>query len=206
MARRKSNQRKVCNELYIITNGSQTEKNYFDLLKAKRSVYSVHVIFKNADPLGLVQYAERFRKDANQIWCVFDIDYTYEDERLVPAIELAEQTGVKIAYSNKAFEVWLISHFKQFKSKKSIDRYMTVLTEFLKEAGYSDAYEKSDAKVLQKYFIPRYKEAIVNSKIVYQSFVKQWREDGTNDSRPPIWTWDASTTVFQLVEALKLQN
>lgn len=206
MARRKSNQRKVCNELYIITNGSQTEKNYFDLLKAKRSVYSVHVIFENADPLGLVKYAERFRKDANQIWCVFDIDYTYEDDRLVPAIELAEQKDIKIAYSNKAFEVWLISHFKQFKSEMPIDRYMSVLTEFLKEAGYSDAYEKSDKRVLQKYFIPRYKEAIVNSKIVYQSFVKQWREDGTKDSRPPIWTWDASTTVFQLVEALKLQN
>ena len=64
MARRKSDQRKVCNDFYIITNGAQTEKNYFDLLKAKHSVYSVHVKFKNADPLDLVEYAKDFLNTA----------------------------------------------------------------------------------------------------------------------------------------------
>lgn len=106
MAKRRSGQQKVRNNFYIITNGEKTEKTYFDLLKkTKRSLYSVNVIFENADPPGLVEYAKDFLKNANQVWCVFDIDYTHKDKRLVPALNLAKQYGIKIAYSNKAFEV-----------------------------------------------------------------------------------------------------
>lgn len=206
MARRKSDQRKVCNDFYIITNGAQTEKNYFDLLKAKHSVYSVHVKFENADPLGLVEYAKGFLNNANQIWCVFDIDYTHDDGRLVPALNLAEQYGIKIAYSNKAFEVWLISHFKTFKIKMPIGNYSGVLTAYLNDIGYSDAYDKTDKSLLQKYFIPNYKAAIDNAKIVYQHYVKQHNEECGPNSKMPIWEWDASTTVFKLVEALKLRS
>ena len=206
MARRKSDQRKVCNDFYIITNGAQTEKNYFDLLKAKHSVYSVHVKFENADPLGLVEYAKDFLNYANQIWCVFDIDYTHDDGRLVPALNLAEQYGIKIAYSNKAFEVWLISHFKTFRTKMPIGNYSGVLTAYLNDIGYSDAYDKTDKSLLQKYFIPNYKSAIDNAKIVYQHYVKQHNEECGPNSKMPIWEWDASTTVFKLVEALKLRS
>lgn len=206
MARRKSDQRKVCNDFYIITNGVQTEKNYFDLLKAKHSVYSVHVKFENADPLGLVEYAKDFLNNANQIWCVFDIDYTHDDGRLVPALNLAEQYGIKIAYSNKAFEVWLISHFKTFKTKMPISNYSGVLTACLNDIGYSDAYDKSDKSLLQKYFIPNYKTAVDNAKIVYQHYVKQHNEEYGPNSKMPIWKWDASTSVFKLVEALKLRS
>lgn len=206
MARRKSDQRKVCNDFYIITNGAQTEKNYFDLLKAKHSVYSVHVKFENADPLGLVEYAKGFLNNANQIWCVFDIDYTHDDGRLVPALNLAEQYGIKIAYSNKAFEVWLISHFKTFRNKMPIGNYSGVLTACLNDIGYSDAYDKTDKSLLQKYFIPNYKAAIDNAKSVYQHYVKQHNEECGPNSKMPIWEWDASTTVFKLVEALKLRS
>lgn len=89
---RKSDKLVVKNKFYIITNGEQTEYNYFNLLKAKRSVYDVKVIFENADPLGLVQYAQRYVAEANQVWCVFDIDDTYKDKRLVPALQVLFHT------------------------------------------------------------------------------------------------------------------
>lgn len=54
----------VRNKFYIITNGEQTECNYFKLLKSKRSIYDVKVIFENADPLGLVQYAQKYVDEA----------------------------------------------------------------------------------------------------------------------------------------------
>ena len=108
MARRKSDQRKVCNDFYIITNGEKTEKFYFDLLrKAKHSLYSVHVIFENADPYKLVEYAKNFCKTANQVWCVFDIDYNYQEGRLIPALKFAKENDIKIAYSNKAFDDYI---------------------------------------------------------------------------------------------------
>ena len=67
MARR-SDRITARNVFYIITNGEQTEYNYFKLLKAKPSVYDVKIIFENADPLGLVQYAQRYIAEANQVW------------------------------------------------------------------------------------------------------------------------------------------
>ena len=44
---RKSDKLIARNLFYIITNGEQTEYNYFKLLKAKRSVYDVKIIFQN---------------------------------------------------------------------------------------------------------------------------------------------------------------
>ena len=100
-------------KFYIITNGKETEYNYFNALKSKKSTYDVCVIFANKDPIGLVQYAQDYLTESNQVWVVFDIDSTYEEKRLVPAIKLAQTTGVKYAFSNLAFEVWLISHFRK---------------------------------------------------------------------------------------------
>ena len=71
---RKVNLRQIKNKFYIITNGRETEKNYFKLIKAKKSIYEVLVEFQNEDSLGLVNYAIEKKKDANQVGIVFDID------------------------------------------------------------------------------------------------------------------------------------
>ena len=48
--------------------------------------------------------------------------------------------------------------------------------------------------------------AVDNAKIVYQHYVKQHNEEYGPNSKMPIWKWDASTSVFKLVEALKLRS
>ena len=204
MARR-SDKFIVRNVFYIITNGAQTECNYFKLLKAKRSVYDVKIIFENADPLGLVQYAQRYIAEANQVWCVFDIDYTYNDKRLIPALKQAEESGIKIAYSNVAFEVWLISHFEKCKTTLQLDDYTDELDKLLKASGSNKKYSKTDEKLLKDCFIPNYKIAMENSKIIYQNYVKMHNAKYPNQ-RQPIWNWVSSTTVYKLVEALKLKD
>lgn len=83
MARKMTGKIPTRDEFHIITNGEQTEYNYFTLLKGKQSPYDVKVEFQNADPLGLVEYANRYTSSSNQVWCVFDIDYTYEEGRLI---------------------------------------------------------------------------------------------------------------------------
>lgn len=193
------------NTFYIITNGEQTEFNYFKLLKAKRSVYDVKILFENADPLGLVQYAQRYISDANQVWCVFDVDYTYKDKRLIPALKQAEESGIKIAYSNVAFEVWLISHFERCKITLQLDDYINELDKLLKRSGINKTYSKADEKLIKDCFIPNYKKAMENSKIIYQNYVKKHNEKYPNQ-RQPIWNWVSSTTVYKLVEALKLKD
>lgn len=205
MARRKD----VCkakNDFYIVTNGAQTEMNYFNLIKSKKSIYSIRTVFSNRDPIGMVEYAKSFLPNANQVWCVFDIDYTYRDNRLIPALEEARKSGIKIAYSNKAFEVWLISHFEQFKAKKYLSEYANILTKHLKESGYQGKYDKVDEKLLKNYFIPKYKDAVVNAKIVYQKYDREFCKRAQEEEMPPIWDWDASTTVYKLIEALQLRE
>lgn len=200
---RVSNKYQARNKFYILTNGEQTEKNYFELLKAKHSIYDVKVEFVNADPLGLVEYAIRNFKDANQVWCVFDIDNSYRDNRLVPALKKAEDNGIKIAYSNMAFEVWLISHFDKCEKELQVKDYTSILNSYIKDKGVT--YSKNDKELLKKYFIPLCKDAVQNAKVVYQTRVKNFREVCPNE-RLPIWNWNSSTDVFKLVEALKLRD
>lgn len=140
-----------------------------------------------------------------KVWCVFDIDYSYKDKRLIPALKQAEEIGIKIAYSNIAFEVWLISHFEKCKTSLQLDGYISELDKLLKENGSNKTYSKTDEKLLKECFIPNYKKAIENSKIIYQNYVKIHNAKYPNQ-RQSIWNWISSTTVYKLVEALKLRD
>lgn len=196
----------IRSKFYIITNGEKTERNYFELIKSKKSVYEVKVLFENADPLGLVNEALKYIKDANQVWIVFDIDYTYDDGRLIPAIQMAEKNGIKYAFSNLAFEVWLISHFQQCEQPLQPDGHQRILDSYLSSQKGGLIYDKTDREQLKTYFIPKYKTAVENAKIVYQKRMKDHRERYGEYSRPEIWKWNSCTSVFKLIEALKLQK
>jgi len=56
------------------------------------------------------------------LWCVYDRDVEYDDPMLVLAqydidfdtsIIAAENAGIKVAWSNDVFEMWLLLHFEQ---------------------------------------------------------------------------------------------
>lgn len=206
MAKRKTDNLKIRNKFYIITNGEQTESNYFSLIKSRRSIYDVKIIFENKDPLGLVQFAIDNYPDANQKWCVFDIDYTFEDKRLKPAIKLAAENNIKIAYSNMAFEVWLISHFEKCSRYLTTKDFKKILDGHLKTINKNLEYEKANEKLLQEQFIPNYKRAVENAKIVHQQWIKDSHGQRKHSDELPIWKWNSSTTVYKLIEALKFQK
>lgn len=54
-------------------------------------------------------------EDGDQIWCVFDVDDFYRDDKegLLTAVKNAEENGIKIACSNECFELWLLLHFEK---------------------------------------------------------------------------------------------
>lgn len=89
MARR-SKKLQIRNTFYILTNGKETEKNYFDLIKSNKSIYDVKIEYHNLSSLQLVKYGLTI-PNANQIWCVFDIDNTMEENILIPTINLAKK-------------------------------------------------------------------------------------------------------------------
>lgn len=194
----------VRDKFYILTNGQETEKNYFELLKSKKSIYEVKVEFHNKSPLWLVKYGTKLT-DANQVWCVFDVDHTAEEGTFLDAINWAKKTNIQIAFSNIAFEVWLLSHFDKVEKTMNNNQLMTEMDKLLKnKLGLNKNYDKSDKDLLEKYFLPRYEDAIQNSKIVYQRHIKAHSQQFQGETEYKAWEWNPATTVYKLVEALHL--
>lgn len=153
--------------------------------------------------MGLVNYAIDHISGANQIWIVFDVDNTHKDNRLIPAINKAEKSGIKYAFSNISFEVWLVSHFEKLEKEMTEEKLEKLLSEYLSKKKTGLTYQKNDKNSLKEYFIPNYKEAITNSKIVYQKWKLSHQQSCGEKAKLPIWNWNSCTNVFMLVEALK---
>ena len=83
--------------------------------------------------------------------------------------------------------------------------YARELDRILNQNGKSERYTKNDEKLLKNCFLPNYRKAVENAKIVYQNYVKEHNEKNPN-KRQPIWDWVSSTTVYKLVETLKLKD
>lgn len=198
---------KARDTFYILTNGKETEKNYFELIKSKKSIYDVKIEYHNDDPLNLVRIASRLVKQANQVWCVFDIDNTFEENSLIPAIKLAEENNINIAFSNIAFEVWLLSHYKQAEKRMDNNQLIKEIDDLCKkELKISNGYDKSNKELLKTYFIPKIKDAITNAKINYQKRVLQHEKQYSGNQGFRIWEWNSCTNVYMLIEALKLEK
>lgn len=202
---RKVNLKQIKNKFYIITNGRETEKNYFELIKAKKSIYEVLVEFQNEDSLGLVNYDIEKKKDANQVWIVFDID-NEKDNKLSQAISKADKNDINYAFSNICFEVWLVSHFMKIESEKTEKELEKILSKYLSGQKNGLEYEKNNKETLKKYFIPNYKNAVENSKIVYQKYNNEHLKKYGDKVARKIWEWYSCTKVFKLIEALKLER
>lgn len=203
---RKSKKLQARNKFYILTNGKETENNYFNLIKSKKSIYDVKIEYHNSDPLGLVEYAAKLT-DANQKWCVFDIDDTFKCGTLSSAIKLAKDNNIQLAFSNMAFEVWLLSHYITIENHKNNNELICMMNKILeKELKLNKYYDKSDKELLKKYFIPKLTTAVTNTKKVYQKYVAEHKKANHTDENYKIWEWNSCSNVYQLIEALKLNN
>lgn len=104
--------------IYLILEGEQTEKKYFDHFR--RRYCNVQVItmpsdFKAADDLtGKVRRtlgdSSYYPAEGDAIWCVFDCDDN-TDAMLSRAEKTASEEGYSIAFSNPCFELWYLLHF-----------------------------------------------------------------------------------------------
>lgn len=190
----------------IITNGKESEKNYFEAVRgAKRSIFNITVEFDNADPISLVKRAIREKPDSNQTWIVFDKD-EFPGESVYEAMRLARKNGIGVAFSNAAFEVWLIDHFREFSAEKTADELLSILDSALKEHGHTKGYQKNDANLVKKEFMPRIDTAVLNADVSLQKRIAEHNKQKPGDRNYPYCDWNSCTTVHKLVEALKLED
>lgn len=104
--------------IYLVLEGEQTEKKYFDHFRRRHcnvQVITMPSDFKAADDLtGKVHRtlgdSPYYPDEGDEIWCVFDRDDN-TDAMLLKAEKNAAESGYSIAFSNPCFELWYLLHF-----------------------------------------------------------------------------------------------
>ena len=193
-------------KFYIFTNGKETETGYFKALRNSiRSIYDIKIVFSNGDPVNLVTKAIQRKQSANQVWVVFDKD-EFPDDAVSSAIRTARQNGIGIAFSNAAFEVWLIDHFVEFHQEKTTGELIPILDAHLRSSGYTNGYSKNDENMMLEAFMPRVGEAVHHADVSLQKRIADYHQTRPMEAENPYWRWNSCTTVHKLIDALKLQS
>jgi hypothetical protein len=170
----------------IVCEGERTEPFYFESFRVAKDV---EVVGAGANTTAVVREAiDRMGRDEyDQVWCVFDRD-SFPAAHFNEALGLAKQHGIKVAYSNQAFEIWYLLHFAYHDSATSRDLYGELLTKRL-----GKPYRKNDATIYEL-LEPRQNAAIRNAKRLRNSYNPHSPERD-----------NPCTTVYELVEALLVQ-
>jgi hypothetical protein len=171
-----------------------TEPSYFHQFRLTSA--TIKAVGEGYNTVTLVQRAIELYNEGeyDQVWCVFDKD-DFPAQDFNNAIQIAEASGMKIAYSNQAFEYWLILHFDDHQGGAMHRRqYCAKINEHLKPFGISyDCKGKRISDELFELLIAegRQQDAIQRAKRNYDRF----------DHRSPALE-ESSTTVFRLVEEI----
>lgn len=187
--------------ILIVCEGENTEPSYFNQFKLSSA--EIIPIGEGYNTVSLVERANKFAQDAkyDQVWCVFDKDDN-SDEIFNRAIELAASYGFGVAYSNQAFEYWLILHLNDHQgAQMHRNGYHEKINQLLKP--FKITYDGTGSKIISEEFFEildgidsktrtkRVDLAIMRAKRNHKQFFHH--NPAKNES---------STTVYELVREL----
>jgi len=177
-------------ESFLIFCEGETEVGYFNSFRKKAK------LVKGGNAIQRVENAiseKNKKQNINPIdhyWIVFDKDDA-TDQEFINAIHLAEKNGINVAWSNQAFELWIILHFTWLGHFCHRDEYETRIKQYLK---WYSKNEKGDRQGKRLYNETSQKVAIAiaNASKIFEV---------TSQTIPHLIT-HSSTTVYKLVESL----
>ena len=192
--------------ILIVCEGENTEPSYFRQFKLSSA--TIKPVGEGYNTISLVKRAVQLSKEKSydQVWCVFDADPKPDNPKQAKnfndAVILAESKGFGIAYSNQAFEYWLIIHFDDHQGGgMNRNDYNNKINQLLKPFGLT--YDGEGNKIITEEIFEvldgidkktnkeRKRLAISRAERNYDLF------DHTNLANE-----ESSTTVFRLVEEL----
>lgn len=120
----------------IVCEDEKTEPYYFDTFVQKfpNETVFLRTIGTGKKPKGIVEQSiierEKFsieaKKSINEVWVVFDKDDEGNNDKTLAnfneAWTIAAEQNIHIAFSNEVFELWLLLHFREVSSARSIPR------------------------------------------------------------------------------------
>jgi len=176
----------------IVCEGENTEPSYFNKFKLTNA--TVKAFGKGFNTLSLVNEVLKRNdlKNYDQVWCVFDKD-DFSNENFNTAIFKAANNNLKVAYSNQAFEYWLLLHFENHQGgKMNRSDYCKKLNKYLTKCNLNF---DCDSKIISDDFFDL---LFVKKKIAIERAEKIYNKlDQKNPAKE-----ESSTTVFMLVKAL----
>lgn len=169
---RKSKQRETKQKIIIVSEGKNTEPEYFRNFRAeyKSTLVELEIIGAAGDPKRIVEKAvdrkkdelRRAKKSRNSfennfsVWAVFDRD---EHDYVEEAKQQARDQGIEVIFSNPCFEIWPILHYEYH--SKPLHRHKLQK----KLAGLMDGYDPKKAKSLNYGELEgNYEKAKLNAK------------------------------------------
>lgn len=187
--------------ILIVCEGKNTEPSYFNQFRLTSA--TIKPVGEGYNTISLVNRAIQITNQTSyeQVWCVFDKD-DFDSVDFNNAILLADANGFGIAYSNQAFEYWILLHFNDHQGGgMHRDEYNDKLNKSLKEFNIS--YDGKKSKIVteeifelldgidEKTGKERKILAIERAEKIYD------RLDHNNPANE-----ESSTTVFRLVREL----
>ena len=189
---RASNKRIVNDKVLIICSG-KTELEYFNYFKKYFQMELQNVSIKILTSkrnisMALVEEAIKLRVNYFEIWTVFDKDIDPEFDK---AIKKAINNGIKCAFSNVAFEYWLLLHLAD---KSGVLSTADLNRELSRLLGYKYDKNKNMGKVCKN--IMRYiEEAEKRARIRHEEHKK--------DPSKSYSDWCSCSTVYELTKRLR---
>ena len=178
----------------IVCEGEKTEPNYFRTFPVNKNLIRLDIKGEGKSTKSLVEKAIELKSNTeydknDQFWCVFDRDKNPKNpndaQNFNAAIEMAKNNGIKVAYSNDAFELWYLLHFYLYKTGISRQDYPDRLTKLL---GHE--YQKNSETIYEE-LKSKQQDAIKHAK---RLLIEYDRSNPESDN--------PSTTVHLLVEEL----
>ncbi len=192
---------KVKPTILIVCEGKNTEPSYFKQFRLSSA--TIKPIGEGYNTISLVNRAIQLsqEKPYNQVWCVFDKD-DFSVNDFNNAIVLAQANDFGLAYSNQAFEYWIMLHFDDHQGAGMHRRdYNDKLNELLKP--YNVTYDGENSKIITEQIFELLQGIDTKSKTYRVDLAIDRAKRNYNllpHTSPALE--ESSTTVFRLVEEL----
>jgi RloB-like protein len=165
---------------------------------------TVKAVTTRMSALQLVEYAENLGKSTDykgfEIWCVFDYDTEQMKENQKQdyeiAINYAKKQGLRVAYSNDAFELWYVLHYKNIANG---ELHREIYFDFLGQQ-WNINYRKTGKTITFAKTV--YKKLETDTKASQSEAIKRAEKLLESQQEKMYAEQNPCTTVFELVREL----
>jgi hypothetical protein len=187
--------------ILIVCEGINTEPSYFRQFRLSSA--TIKTVGGGRNTISLVTKAIQLSKQNNydQVWCVFDKD-DFSVKDFNNAIVIAKANNLLIAYSNQAFEYWILLHLDDHQGGQMQRKdYNKKINELL--IPFKLSYDGTMSKIItQEIFgVLESVDAKSKKKRLDLAIMRAKRNFNKFDHSNPA-SEESSTTVYMLVEEI----